>query len=109
MVRALCQLRMLQHADSTRSSSTVSSTGSQEMVPHVFAAFTFIAKYHEPKEEGLLHSRVEDAAPRDTLESLWVTGADEKDLDPDSRTQPLGEGSCGKLLPSTGQRCFLHP
>lgn len=28
-------------------------------------------------------SRVEDIVSRDTLERLWVRGADEKDLDPD--------------------------
>lgn len=78
------------------------------MVPHVLAVFTFIAKYHGPKDQGLLSLQSEDAASRDTLESLWVTGADEKDLDPDSRSQSLGEGSYGKLSPSTGQRCFLH-
>lgn len=53
-----------------------------------------------PKNRDYSHSRVEDAASRDTLESLWVTGADEKDLASDSRTQPLGEGPGGS--------CYQH-
>lgn len=76
------------------------------MVPHVLAVFTFIAKYHGPKDQGLLS--VQSRGRCIKIESLCVTGADEKDLDPDLRTQPLGEGSYGQLLPSTGQRRFPH-
>lgn len=62
-----------------------------------------------PKNRDYSHSRVEDAASRDTLESLWVTGADEKDLASDSRTQPLGEGPGGSCYPAQARGAFcLH-
>lgn len=47
------------------------------------------------KNRDYSHSRVKDTASRDTLGSLWVTGADEKDLDPHLRTQPWEKGPKG--------------